>query len=179
MLLVQFSEYLESFSMIRPGIRCIWHKQFGLILFIESPCRMRARANSCTHTSTHLHAHNDSSLLHQKVGRWPAEGRRQRRRTIVRWNEYKYWFFYYKDRLLGVQLPHSWDWFHALPTITARTAASIWFGIWGSWIRVKKFYSNLLFTANFLHYAQIILLFLRSHQLGTLEHVFIWDSCTL
>ena len=36
-LLVEFSKYLESFSMIWSGIRYIWHKQFGL-LFIESSC---------------------------------------------------------------------------------------------------------------------------------------------
>jgi len=34
-LLVQFSEYLENFSMIWSGIRNIWHKQFGLA-FIET-----------------------------------------------------------------------------------------------------------------------------------------------
>jgi len=38
-LLVQFSIYLESFSMIWSGIdlRYIWHKQFGLV-FIDTPC---------------------------------------------------------------------------------------------------------------------------------------------
>ena len=36
-LLVEFSKYPESFSMIWSGITYIWHKQFGL-LFIESPC---------------------------------------------------------------------------------------------------------------------------------------------
>ena len=34
-LLVQFSKYLESFSMTWSGIRYIWHKQFGLV-FIET-----------------------------------------------------------------------------------------------------------------------------------------------
>jgi len=36
-LLGQFSEYLESFSVIWSGIRYILHKKFGLV-FIESPC---------------------------------------------------------------------------------------------------------------------------------------------
>jgi len=35
-LLVEFSQYQESFSMIWSGIQYLWHKQFGL-LFIESP----------------------------------------------------------------------------------------------------------------------------------------------
>ena len=38
-VLVQFSRYRESFSMIWSGIKYIWHKQFGLV-FIETPCRM-------------------------------------------------------------------------------------------------------------------------------------------
>jgi len=36
-LLIQFSKYLESFSIIWSGIRYIWHEQFGLG-FIKSPC---------------------------------------------------------------------------------------------------------------------------------------------
>jgi len=36
-LLVQFSKYLESFSMMRSGIRYIWHKQSAWV-FIETPC---------------------------------------------------------------------------------------------------------------------------------------------
>ena len=39
-LLVQFSKYLESFSIIQSGIRYIWHKQFGLV-FIETPCTLK------------------------------------------------------------------------------------------------------------------------------------------
>jgi len=42
-LLVQFSKYLESLSMIRSGIRYIWHKQFGLV-FIETQCIFEIRS---------------------------------------------------------------------------------------------------------------------------------------
>ena len=44
-LLVQFSEHLESFSRIWSGIRYIWHKQFDLV-FIETPCRISSRGLS-------------------------------------------------------------------------------------------------------------------------------------
>src|SRR6218665_1825028 len=63
-------------------------------------------------------------------------------------------------------------------------AASIWFEIWGSWIRVKKFYlspgefpslCNVIYTQTFpyikgqilVHYAHIILFFGKSHHFGT------------
>jgi len=37
-LVVQFSDYLESFSMIWSDIRYIWHKQFGLLFTTEPSC---------------------------------------------------------------------------------------------------------------------------------------------
>ncbi len=73
-LLVEFSKYLERFSMIWSGIRYIWHKQFDL-LFIEPPCIhiIHTLCNMCqtnvANTSNNRTMSNRSSAFMQKCHR--------------------------------------------------------------------------------------------------------------